>query len=120
MANIVNLDPPLPQGDDYSITATLYIADGITPFDLTNNQGVYFTVKQFDSGPNLVARDLASGISIVNAVAGVIKIVGAKADTLALAPRPDYRYDIVAIDSNAKRKTYVIGRFPIASHPRSS
>lgn len=122
MANVVNLSPPIPAGDDYSITVTCFRADGVTPINLIGATA-FFTVKsdELQITPKLFERTVASGITFPGATGNnVLLITGAESDTVNLATRDDYKYDVVVIESSGRRTTVVKGNFPVSAHARPS
>lgn len=123
MANIVNLSPPLPAGDDYTITVTCLRADNITPINLIGATA-FFTVKsdELPTTPRLINRDVTTGISFPSSLNNnVLLVTGAQSDTVNLIPKDDYKYDVVIIEAGSSRRTTVVkGNFPVSAHSRPS
>lgn len=122
MANVVNLSPPIPAGDDYTITVNCFRTDGITPINLIG-ASAFFTVKSDElvSTLKLFERTIASGITFPSSpLNNVLLITGAESDTVNLGSRDDYKYDVVIIEGSGRRTTVVKGNFPVSAHSRPS
>jgi hypothetical protein len=101
------------RGDDGVFDTSVYQADGRTPQDLT---GFTFTatVKERldDVDPGLWQGAIGSGITVVDAVAGTLRIAIPRATTAAWAPGV-LLWDLQALTADARKRTIDHGRLTV-------
>ena len=98
------------RGDTIKIAATITDDNGLQ--DLTGYE-IFFTakvdIKDSDTAPNSIAKDLAGGITVVDAVNGEILIVLDPGDTSGIAADTTYVADI-QIKKTATQEIFTAGK----------
>lgn len=101
------------RGNDDTLEATIYEADGVTPRDITGAD-IRFTAKRHpDYNASIIAKSINEGVVITGGPAGEIEIELARADTVGLPADVDLYYD-VQVTKDGDTDTPITGKLHVA------
>ena len=100
-------------GDTAEITCTVYQADGTTPQSLVGATAIKWALsKKITSADSLLSKSLGSGITVSDAVNGVIVISLQPVDTAAIKGG-DYVHEVEVTDASGNVATVLQDDFTL-------
>ena len=108
MTHYVSQNFSMFSGDDKLLRVTITDANnGDLPFNLTGTTSTIWKAGRTSSSAVKVTKTLGSGITITDAVNGILEITLTPADTAAL--QGDYYHELQIVDASGKKRTVLAG-----------
>lgn len=99
------------RGDDFQFD--MFVRDPVTgsPYDVSNSSFWFTAKRRYFSGDadSVIAKDLSSGILVMDAVKGHVRVLIDAADTASFDRKEVLRYDVQWQDSDGLIHTIVSG-----------
>jgi len=106
----VDQDVVLYQGDGVDLDFTVYQSDGVTPKNVTGAAFDWKAARKLSSDAPLITKSTASGITVADALNGLVKVALATGNTSALDG--EYEHELV-MTLSGKPKTVATGKLTV-------